>query len=180
MSARYTWPRTRFASSWSIPNSKRRRCRLEFTSRGGWLLAGFGNAGWLGRLSEKELRPLHNALVTLYKLAGVDLVREQLQAVLPPEAAAADLSPQGIFIRQDGKAAPLVIYDLITPADTIVPQLLDGLPAEGWPTLTHRQLLFSKVPVIVGRVHPLLAAARLGQERCPTPGCGRRSDASLE
>lgn len=120
--------------------------QLEFTSRAGWLVADFGNVGWLKRLGEKELRPLHNALITLYKLAGVDLVREQLQAVLPAEAAAADLSSQGIFVRQEGKASPAVIYDLITPAETIAPQLLDGLPAQNWPTLSKLQV-FKNVPI---------------------------------
>jgi hypothetical protein len=121
--------------------------QLEFTSRAGWLLAGFGNVGWLGRLGEKELRPLHNALITLYKLAGVDLVHEQLQAVLPAEANAENLSTQGIFVRQEGKAAAAVIYDLVTPDDAIVPQLLDGQPAQNWPTLSSRQVVFRSVPI---------------------------------
>ena len=100
----------------------------------------------LGRLKEQELRPLHNAMITLYKSAGVDLIREQLQAVLPPGTTAVDLSPRGLFVRRDSQATT-VIYDLTSPGDVVIPQLLEGAPAEDWPKLPLRQLLFSKVPV---------------------------------
>ena len=80
------------------PRFEEEPVQLEFASRCGWLIAGFGNVGWLRQLSDKQVRPLHNALIMLYKLAGVDLVREQLRAVLPPEAAHADLSPLGIYV----------------------------------------------------------------------------------
>ena len=94
-----------------------------------------------------QIQPLHNALATFYKLAGVDIVREQLQAVLPTHASSAELTPQGLAFRLDGRLLPAIVYDLQIPAASIAPQLTDGVAADNWPILSNRQILFQTVPV---------------------------------
>jgi hypothetical protein len=120
---------------------------LEFQNLSGWLLAGFADAGWLKHLPAEQAPPLHNALITLYKLAGVDMVREQLESLLPASAPAVDLTPQGLTYRIDGRTVPAVLYDLQTPAESIAPRLAEGLPPDGWPVLSDRQILLRQVPV---------------------------------
>jgi len=120
---------------------------LEFENRCGWLVAGFASVGWLEQLPADLLPPLHNALITLYKLAGVDLVSEQLQALFPTQAKAADLTSEGLEFRIDGRPGPAVVYDLQTPAESIAPQLAEGVAPDGWPVLSDRQILLQQVPV---------------------------------
>ncbi len=64
---------------------------LDFEDRAGRLLAGTAPppAGktWLAGLSAEQALAFRDALAGFYKLAGVALVREQVEAVLPPEAA---------------------------------------------------------------------------------------------
>ena len=50
---------------------------LEFENLAGALVAGIAAPGWLEKLPPGQRFLLHNALATLYKLAGIDLVREQ-------------------------------------------------------------------------------------------------------
>ncbi len=56
---------------------------LDFEECAGWMVAHVRDVGWLARLSEEQALALNTALAALYKLAAVDLVREQLQANLP-------------------------------------------------------------------------------------------------
>src|SRR5205814_535405 len=57
---------------------------IELKLRDGWLVAGLGNFGWLHHLNGDQLRAFAGALAALYKLAGIDLVLEQVRANLPP------------------------------------------------------------------------------------------------
>jgi hypothetical protein len=120
--------------------------RLEFENRSGHLAAGIASPGWLTHLSEEERRPVHNALATLYKLAGVDVVWEQVKSVLPGPLNL-DLTAEGLIVRVDGQPGPAVLYDLRTPETTLAPRLADGMPQEGWPTLQDRQVLFRQIPI---------------------------------
>jgi hypothetical protein len=83
---------------------------IELERREGWLVAALRQSGWLDRLSAEPLRSFTAALASLYKLAGIDLVREQLQANLPP-LAAFDLNADGLVVWPSPGGAP-VAYDL--------------------------------------------------------------------
>ncbi len=56
---------------------------LDFEECAGWMVAHVRDVGWLGHLGEEQALALNTALAALYKLAAVDLVREQLQTNLP-------------------------------------------------------------------------------------------------
>lgn len=99
---------------------------LEFEARSGWLTAGLatrapqGQTHWLAQLDPEAHRTLHNALAILYKLGGVDLVREQVRACFP--RAAPHLTAQGLLLVEP-EAAP-VLYPLQSPRDVIEPETL--------------------------------------------------------
>ena len=57
---------------------------LEFELRGPWLLAGVVAPAWLSALPVGQRILLDNALATLYKRAGIDQIREQLQTAKAP------------------------------------------------------------------------------------------------
>ena len=57
---------------------------IALEEHSGWLVAAMHERGWLDRLGRRQRRTLANALAGFYKLAGVDLVREQLDAQLQP------------------------------------------------------------------------------------------------
>jgi hypothetical protein len=60
---------------------------VDVDIEGAYLLAGVSQAGWIRRLSERQRRALAEALAGFYRLAGVDLVREQVDRMLPRGAA---------------------------------------------------------------------------------------------
>lgn len=58
-------------------------CWVEFTNRGGRLVAEVAQQGWVGSLTEQQRDVFVTVLTGFYKLAGVDLVGEQDMALLP-------------------------------------------------------------------------------------------------
>jgi hypothetical protein len=83
---------------------------IAFEEQSGWLLAAVRARGWIGRLTEEQRLVLENALAGFYKLAGVDLVREQLEAVLAD--APYGVSPEGLVVWPGDGYATEVVYDL--------------------------------------------------------------------
>jgi hypothetical protein len=57
---------------------------VDIDEEGGRLLAGVVKTGWLPGLAEAHRPALADALAGFYHLAGVDLVREEVEALLPP------------------------------------------------------------------------------------------------
>ncbi len=104
---------------------------VDFEEHGGWLLAGLTcptkcQETWLSRLTPEQGMVFRDALGGFYKLAGVDAVREQIEAQLPA-AMAYDLTDKGLVVwpraGQNGEA----VYGL-------------GEGSEIWPR-THGSLL---------------------------------------
>jgi hypothetical protein len=71
---------------------------LDFENRGGWLVAGIARAGWVARLAPEQRSAFVDGLAGFYKLAGVDLVREQIEAALPP-GATYEVTEEGLVVR---------------------------------------------------------------------------------
>jgi hypothetical protein len=106
---------------------------VDFEHHGGWLLAALtGPTGsqetWLARLAPEQGMAFRDALGGFYKLAGVEVVREQIEAQLPA-GMAYDLTEKGLVVwsltGQEGE----VVYDLeARPELTPVPHGPSTLP----------------------------------------------------
>jgi hypothetical protein len=112
----------------------------------GWLLAGVLEPGWLPSLNEEQRQTLAAGLAGLYKLAGVHLTREQIDASLPPPTLAYTLTAKGLVAWAcDGNQD--VTYDLRPEGLTEPIRLSDGSLATDMPVLDTKRLLFSNVTI---------------------------------
>jgi hypothetical protein len=119
--------------------------QVTFAERGGWLVAGVARRGWLRQLSPGQTAVLQTALAGFYKLAGVDLIREQVEANLEAPPAAFDVTEDGLVVWPGANYETAAVYD---PREepAIHPRVLAG-PAVWLPVLDARRLLFAKVPI---------------------------------
>jgi hypothetical protein len=120
---------------------------LEFEDRSGWLVAGVREAGWTAQLTPEQGQAATTALAGLYKLAGVDLVREQVRANLPPAATRYDVVNWDLVIWRDRKPPEALAYDLGTRRDQLRPRPLGSRRAVDGPILDARAVLFAAVPL---------------------------------
>ena len=74
---------------------------LTFEWQSEWLLAGIEKSGWIPQLNSKQTKALRVALAGLYKLAGVQLIREQLRTQLPEKAKSYQLADEEILLYLD-------------------------------------------------------------------------------
>jgi hypothetical protein len=131
---------------------------IDFEEQSGWLVASVARAGWLAELGAVERVLFENALGGLYQLAGVELVREQLQATLgglrwgrtEPSAGAAappyDVSSEGLVVWPAGFATELV-YALEGRAEPAA--RVHGEPPETPPpALSRKRILFHEQPIL--------------------------------
>ncbi|MBI5724073.1 MAG: hypothetical protein HZA50_08965 [Planctomycetes bacterium] len=107
---------------------------LAFEEQSGWLVACVARTGWLDKLEERKKALLQTALAGLYRMAGVDLIREQIQACFDPRDISYDISDRGLVVWPDiGTARPggddaadaEAVYDLRKGA-IIRPHFLGG------------------------------------------------------
>jgi len=121
---------------------------LEFALdyQSGWLLAGVLESGWLPKLNADQRQTLAAALAGLYKMAGVDLTREQIAASLPGTTFAFDVTDVGLMVWTAADCAQDVVYDL-TAGPELPPSSLNGVVPTGMPVLDARRLLFSSAPL---------------------------------
>ena len=120
---------------------------LEFEECKGWLVAHVRDPGWLGQLSDEQALALNTALASLYKLAGVDLVREQVVANLPPPATSFDVTRTGLIVWLDRRHGTAIRYNLLDQLGEAKPLTVTGAPAPEWPALDVRRLSFAELPL---------------------------------
>ncbi len=126
------------------PNLGEQSLWLALEEHSGWLVAAVHQRGWLDRLSRRQRHTLANALAGFYKLAGVDLVREQLDAQLVPPDDEYRLDDRGLVVEL-GRGGPReVVYplrDWPPQSDPLAPWRLEtGASARD-------QLVFGCVPI---------------------------------
>jgi hypothetical protein len=121
--------------------------RLEWEHQAGWLVAGICQPGWLEELGEEPRQAVTTALAGLYKLAGIDLVREQVREKLPPPATDFTLTERNLVVEIGPRRDPVVTYDLTRPKGLLKPRTLNGSPTADWPPLDPRKVLFARVPL---------------------------------
>ena len=86
--------------------------RITLEARTDWMVGGIVQTGWVDQLKPTEQQVLTAALLGLYKSAGVDLVRQQIEAELPPPAAEYDMDSRGLVVWSDNALEAEAVYDL--------------------------------------------------------------------
>jgi hypothetical protein len=122
--------------------------RIELAGR--WLVAGIPTPGWIAMLADdRRRRILETALAGFYKLAAIDLVREQIEHALQtaPNAAVPtfDLADEGLVVWPRSGFETEVVYNLMSRK---LKRAVRGEPLEGeTPALAGKQILFGKQPI---------------------------------
>jgi hypothetical protein len=84
---------------------------LSFEEQAGWLVADVARRGWIDSLSTARRHALASAMAGFYKMAGVDLVREQVEALLAPSAPGYEVTESALVV-WPGRDAPPQSYPL--------------------------------------------------------------------
>jgi hypothetical protein len=93
---------------------------LRFELQSGWLVAGIPVAGWIARLSAGQQQIFESVLAGFYKLAAVELVREQLEQALQSHPGAPappyDVADEGLVVWPARAFEVEIVYDLRAPS----------------------------------------------------------------
>lgn len=118
---------------------------IVFERQAAWLVAGIAKPGWLTQLSADNRQLLANALAGLYKLAGADLIRQQIEALLPLPGCVHKITERGLVLSPDAACEVEVTYDL-EEGETLHPCFSSesSCPA---PALIRSDLVFSAQPI---------------------------------
>jgi hypothetical protein len=116
----------------------------------GWLAARLVDPGWMNDLPVETRARINVALSGLYKLAGVDLVREQVLLAVgrePHHGAEPCLELERDAIRlipsnRQGSAPDAIVYSLQSEGPAIPPQTSRGGSSSDWPVVDRSQFLF--------------------------------------
>jgi hypothetical protein len=118
---------------------------VAFEEQAGWLVAGLARGGWLPRLSRGQAQTLGTALAGLYKMAGVHLVREQIENCLEGSPSY-DVTSEGLIVWPGGRFDSEVVYEL-NPEAEIHPRLRPPGTTGELPVLEAGSLLYQRVPI---------------------------------
>ena len=104
-------------------------------------------AGFIDALDDEQRIVFENALAGLYKVAGVDLVRERVNACIG--GAPYDVMDEGLLLWPEGSWATELIYDL-EGRGKLRPRRHAGDAAlvKAAPTLEARDLLYRNEPLL--------------------------------
>ncbi len=84
---------------------------LAFEEQAGWLVASIHHRGWADHLSYQRRHTLASALAGFYKMAGVDLVRQQIEAQLEPGSPGYEITERALVVWPRPNA-PKCVYRL--------------------------------------------------------------------
>jgi hypothetical protein len=129
--------------------------RLSFEERGGWLVAGVEQPGWLDDLSLNQRLAVASALAGLYKMAGAELVREPIAEAIGPEAAI-EVRDGGISVRLEPASQLEILYPM-SPDPT-------DLPPPGFPSIQVARLVYAEAPILWSRWVEVWEADRAGND----------------
>ncbi|MHC4876335.1 MAG: hypothetical protein ACYTGL_07540 [Planctomycetota bacterium] len=116
---------------------------LVFEEQSGWLVASTFQAGWVRSLSTQQQQVLLTAIIGFYRLAGVDLVREQIAATFAPRTIPYDVDEEGLLVWPDGQFEAEAVYSL-RHHTTVRPYPRSVVRAYQLPQLPTERLIFSE------------------------------------
>jgi hypothetical protein len=79
---------------------------LSFEEASGWLVAGIHKRGWADHVSYAQRHALASALAGFYKMAGVDLVREQIESRLEAGSPGYQVTDDALVVWSGGNGSP--------------------------------------------------------------------------
>ena len=109
-------------------------------------LAGTAGPGWVDRLTPQQRQVLVTAILGLYKAAGIDLVRQQIESEFSPPAPWYDVSAEGLVVWPDEQRDVEVFYDLHEGPGS-PRRAVRGLSRRRLPTVERWRLVFGAVPI---------------------------------
>src|SRR5207237_4961525 len=117
--------------------------RLACPGPAGGLAVEGEQTGWLRRLEQPQLESLTTALVGLYKLAGVDVVRDQVQAGLAGTGLNFAVEEEGLAVRSQPRSQEEIVLPMY---DTVrIP--LPAHPAVAAPVPPVEALIFARIAI---------------------------------
>jgi hypothetical protein len=119
---------------------------LSFEEQSGWLVATVSSSGWLEEVTGDERERVRNALVIVYKRAGVEIVREQVVAALPEGRPPWDIADEGLVVWPGRHWESEIVYP-IDGASLLAPVAVVGRVPEGMGSVPAEALLFSESPL---------------------------------
>ena len=90
---------------------------IDFEVQSGWLVGGVEQMSGKQQFSESDRDELSTAILGLYKTAGAEIVRQQLEIALPAPIPAYDLSARGLRIWPDSSFETEVFYEFSDEAN---------------------------------------------------------------
>ncbi len=117
---------------------------ITFEMQSGWLIASIRRSGWIDKLDAKQRGIFEIALAGFYKLAGVDVVREQVEAALG-SALQYDVADEGMVVWPGDGYETEAVYDL--RSDKLQPSVRGAKLASQPPVLAGRHAVYGREPL---------------------------------
>ena len=120
---------------------------IQFDAREGKLLAGMTNSEAVDRLSPRQRDALAVAILGLYKAAGIDLVRQEIETQLPRTVFAYDVDEQGLVVSLEESPETEIHYPLDADRGGWRPRRPAEPRRRRCPSLDRSRLLFGEIRV---------------------------------
>ena len=114
------------------------RAVITIEQQSGYIVAGVSEAGWIAALDPSQRQIVEIALAGFYKLAAVDIVREQLAAILG--RAPYDISDEGLVVWPGTGYQTELLYDLRAP--NLAPVVRGPTAGLATPSFINRHALY--------------------------------------
>ncbi|MDA7980194.1 MAG: hypothetical protein MPJ50_15625 [Pirellulales bacterium] len=112
---------------------------ISLADQSGKLVAGVENSGWMNQLDHADRLIIRNALMGLYKLCGVSVIREQIKACFPAHDFHYDIDERGLALWPQNDFTTEVIYDF-SYGPILHPTLISGITPAALPTLATEEI----------------------------------------
>jgi hypothetical protein len=123
--------------------STRHAAWLRFDDLSGWLIVELHRPGWIDELDTPDRLHFNAVLAGFYKLAGVDIVREQLAATFRDDARHAGFVRDALIVWDEDAPNSSAVYRLRTSSQHLAPHTAGPRGAQPWPTLDRQAVLFA-------------------------------------